>query len=100
MGFFKKPSKLLSSSKGKQYSFHNTTSSVGGKAGFARMSDRTHDEESNYDNISDVELKGLAQNGAEQGMQKHLDPEIGRIRVQTEVMVRREEEGRSAPRPW
>lgn len=100
LGFFKSTNFKPQSRQQAQYSFHNTTGTVGTKTGFERMPDnRSGDIESNYDH-TDLELKGLARYGASHGMQQHLDPELGKIRVQTEVLVRTDENNQPPPRAW
>ena len=60
------------------------------------MSDGKSDDASQFDSISEVELKGLTEGRTQQ----HLDPEIGRIRVQTDVAIRSEENKQPLPHAW
>ncbi|KAL9625658.1 MAG: hypothetical protein Q9160_000372 [Pyrenula sp. 1 TL-2023] len=100
-GFFSRVAATnLSGNKKSQYSFRTANISGSGKAyghnGFSKMSDGKSDDASQFDNVSEVELKGLT----EGRMQQHLDPEIGRIRVQTDVAIRSEENKQPLPHAW
>lgn len=100
-GFFNRVAATnLSGNKKSQYSFHTTNISSTGKSyghnGFSKMSDGRSDDASQYDNVSEVELKGLTGGQTPQ----HLDPEIGRIRVQTDVAIRSEENKHPLPHAW